>query len=90
MSIPKAPAILPPMVTEAKTHIPGRPIVFPTTLGYIKFPSICCKMIINTMNQNAWAGFISNIKNAPIAVPIKAPNIGIRAVAPTNADIMAA
>ena len=45
---------------------------------------------MNTTNHTAWIGFTSRIRNAPIAVPINAPNTGISAVKPTSTDIAGA
>lgn len=46
------------------------------------FPSICCKMIINTRKQKLERGEMSSRMKAPMPAPIKAPKIGIRAVIP--------
>ena len=88
--IPIIPKIDTPIVTATTTQIPGNPTVFPTTFGYIKFPSICCNIIINNINVNTFIGLVIIINNAPIPVPINAPNIGINAVMATITDIIVA
>ena len=41
-------------------------------------------------NQTACMGESIKMRNAPIAVPINAPKIGIRAVKPTSTEIIGA
>ena len=41
---------------------------------------------MNMINQNALTGFSKSIKNAPKAVPMKAPTIGITVVKPTKTE----
>ncbi len=42
-SIPRIPNASPPTVTASSTSSPGRPTDFPTTFGYIRLPSTCCR-----------------------------------------------
>ena len=90
MIIPINPHKLAPIVIATTTHIPGRPTVFPTTFGYIKFPSICWRIIINIIKVIVLSGCVTSINKAPIAVPIKAPTIGIKAVMVIITDIIVA
>ena len=46
--------------------------------------------MIKMTNTSALVGSTINIKKAPIAVPMKAPNTGIKAVNPTNTAIVGA
>ena len=39
------------------------------------------------MNHSAWMGFTNKISKAPMATPIKAPKIGMRAVKPMITEI---
>ena len=89
-NIPIIPNRLAPTLTATSTHIPGNPIDVPTTLGYIKFPSTCCNIIINIINVITFIIFTDAINTAPIAAPINAPTIGINAVTPINTPICTA
>ena len=64
-SIPKTPNVLPPSVTATRTHIEGKRTEWPTTRGYTRFASNCCKAKNTTINQNACMGFTIRMKNAP-------------------------
>ena len=57
IAIPGIPHSAAPTVTATSTHIPGSPTEFPTTFGYIMFPSICCSIIMNIMKPIASIGF---------------------------------
>ena len=52
--------------TAARTHSPGRPTDLPTTLGWIRFPSTCCKISRNIRKVRALMGLTNTIASVKI------------------------
>ena len=80
--IPVIPAKLPPTVIASNTQIPGSPTDLPTTLGYIRLPSICCKTKNKIINQTDFIGETISIVNAPYDAAKKDPTKGIKENSP--------
>ena len=80
---PISPKRRAPNSTAIITHNPDMPTAFPTTLGYMRLPSICCMASTNTMNHRARGGSTTNIMERPIAPDTQGPTMGTIWEAPT-------
>jgi hypothetical protein len=82
--MPTTPHSAPNKRIEKRIQKPDNPSLSPRIFGPRTFPSICCRMMINTRNRTHFSGETVRIRIAEGMAPRYGPKNGMILVTPTT------